>query len=185
MPFTPFHLGPGLALKVCSGKYLSLVVFGFTQILMDVEPLIRLWRDDAILHGLSHTYLGATVIGLVAVLLGRPFGIWALTLWNSRLSTEQHAWLALPCSIFWLAACSGAFLGSYSHVLLDSLMHADMRPWAPFTPTNVLLHSTSHSHLHLWCLILGIGGMVALVLIRLWPRANTSASQAEQVLENQ
>lgn len=184
MPFTPFHLGPGMALKACGGKHLSLIVFGFTQVLMDVEPLIRLWRDDAILHGLSHTYLGATVIALVAILLGRPLGIWALNLWNSRLSPAQHVWLALPSTISWLVAVSGAFLGSYSHVLLDSVMHADMRPWAPFASINGLLHAMSYAHLHLFCLLLGLGGMVALALVYVRHKLSTNASKATRVVEN-
>jgi hypothetical protein len=184
MPFTPFHLGPGMALKACGGKHLSLIVFGFTQVLMDVEPLIRLWRDDSILHGLSHTYLGATVIALVAILLGRPLGIWALTLWNRRLSPAQHTWLALPSTISWLAAFSGAFLGSYSHVLLDSVMHADMRPWAPFASTNGLLYAMSYAHLHLFCLLLGFGGMVALALVYVRHKLSTNASKAKRVVES-
>ena len=30
-------------------------------------------------------------------------------------------------------AVAGAFLGSYSHVFIDSFMHADVRPFAPFS----------------------------------------------------
>ena len=59
MPFTPFHMGPGLAIKAVSGRYLSLMVFGFSQVAMDIEPLVRMIRGDAVLHGFTHTYLGA------------------------------------------------------------------------------------------------------------------------------
>jgi hypothetical protein len=184
MPFTPFHLGPGMALKACGGKHLSLIVFGFTQVLMDVEPLIHLWRDDTILHGLSHTYLGATVIGLVSILLGRPLGLWAVTLWNRRLSPAQYAWLALPSTISWSAACSGALLGSYSHLLLDSVRHADMRPWAPFASTNGLLYAMSYAQLQLFCLLIGPGGMFIFALVYIRHKSSTNSSKAKHALES-
>lgn len=41
------------------------------QVAMDIEPVIRM-RDDVVLHGFVHTYLGATLIGLVSAVAGRP-----------------------------------------------------------------------------------------------------------------
>jgi hypothetical protein len=67
MPFTPFHMGPGAAIKFVTGNYFSLMVFGFAQLAIDVEPLIRLWRHDSVLHGFSHTYIGAFIILKTAV----------------------------------------------------------------------------------------------------------------------
>ena len=32
MPFTPFHLGPGLAIKALGGHRISLLVFAGTQV---------------------------------------------------------------------------------------------------------------------------------------------------------
>ena len=37
MPFTPFHMGPGLAVKAVCGRYFSLVVFGFSQVAIDIN----------------------------------------------------------------------------------------------------------------------------------------------------
>ena len=39
MPFTPIHLGPGAALKAIGGRHFSFMVFGGSQVLMDIEPL--------------------------------------------------------------------------------------------------------------------------------------------------
>lgn len=39
MPFTPFHLGPAAALKIVLPTSFSFTVFGFTQVLIDIEPL--------------------------------------------------------------------------------------------------------------------------------------------------
>ena len=66
MPFTPFHLGPGALIKAVGGERFSFMIFGGSQVLMDVEPLVRMIRGDAVLHGMSHTIAGALVIGVVS-----------------------------------------------------------------------------------------------------------------------
>lgn len=72
MPFTPIHLGPGTALKAIGGRHFSFMVFGGTQVLMDIEPLIGMLRGWDVLHGYTHTLLGALLIDTLAGLIGRP-----------------------------------------------------------------------------------------------------------------
>ena len=48
-------------------------------------------------------------------------------------------WMFRDTHISWSAAAAGAFIGTYSHVLLDSIMHADMAPLAPWSPHNAML----------------------------------------------
>ncbi|HEY0682602.1 MAG TPA: hypothetical protein VGD45_09735 [Steroidobacter sp.] len=72
MPFTPFHLGPGAIVKAAAGRHFSFMVYGGTQVLMDIEPLIGIIQQKPILQGYTHTILGALVIGTVAGLIGRP-----------------------------------------------------------------------------------------------------------------
>jgi len=132
MPVTPFHMGPGVVIKAVGGRYFSLMVFGFSQVAMDVEPLVRMIRGDAVLHGFTHTYLGATLIGLVS-------------------------------------AVAGAFVGTYSHVFLDSIMHSDLQPLAPLSEVNGLLHVISVGALHLLCVLCGVCGallMFAMFFVR-------------------
>ena len=43
----------------------------------------------------------------------------------------------LPTS--WPVAMVSALIGSFSHVLLDSVMHADVEPFAPLFPDNPFL----------------------------------------------
>jgi hypothetical protein len=38
MPFTPLHMGPGLAIKALAGHRFSILTFGIAQVAMDVEP---------------------------------------------------------------------------------------------------------------------------------------------------
>ena len=45
----------------------------------------------------------------------------------------------------------GALAGTWSHVLLDSVMHADITPWAPWSEANGLYVWVSMSTLHGLC----------------------------------
>jgi membrane-bound metal-dependent hydrolase YbcI (DUF457 family) len=147
MPVTPFHLGPGATFKAVGGRHFSFMVFGGAQVLMDIEPLVRIYLGTPILHGYSHTLLGAFVIGAIAAVTGKPI---------SRFFLVRYAIPHFPLT--WLAACTGAFVGTISHVLLDAIMHPDMHPWWPFSSDNALLGIISVEALHVWCLVLGILG---------------------------
>lgn len=54
----------------------------------------------------------------------------------------------------------GALAGTLSHVALDSLMHHDIRPLAPFSEANGLLGAVSLDTLHLACVVAGVAGSV-------------------------
>lgn len=165
MPFTPFHMGPGLAIKALSGRYFSLMVFGFSQVAIDIEPLVHIIRGDAVLHGFTHTYLGATLIALVSVVLGRPVCQFLLNYWTPDPYAPFLRWLRGPKLISWPAAITGAFLGTYSHVFLDSIMHSDMQPFAPLSEINSLLHIISVDGLHLLCVLSGVLGALLLFAV--------------------
>jgi membrane-bound metal-dependent hydrolase YbcI (DUF457 family) len=57
----------------------------------------------------------------------------------------------------------GAFAGTWSHVVLDSVMHDDIAPFAPFSDANPLLHLVSLATLHWTCA--GAGAVALVVLL--------------------
>ena len=66
MPFTPFHLGPGLGLGLPLRKYLHAPTFLLASVIVDVEPFLVLVLGLRYpLHGYVHTFLVAISIGLV------------------------------------------------------------------------------------------------------------------------
>jgi LexA-binding, inner membrane-associated putative hydrolase len=167
MPFTPFHMGPGLAMKALAGRRFSLVVFGVSQVAMDLEVLVRIVRHDPVLHGFTHTYLGATLVAAVSALAGRPLG--QLILNRLRPDPEDRflTWLRGPPRLSWPVAITSALAGTWSHVALDSLMHADMNPWRPFSDGNGLLGAVSIEALHLGCVASAIAGALLMGLLYL------------------
>lgn len=151
MPFTPIHMGPGILIKSILQGSFSLMVFGWTQIVMDIQPLIVLISGEGHLHGFTHTYIGAIFIALFAALSGKylsEFGLKILKI------SENNT----PISIIWWVAFLSAFIGSFSHVLLDSIMHSDVEPLFPFTLDNQFLEMISVSMLHKVCLYSGLVG---------------------------
>ena len=162
MPFTPLHLGPGALFKGMGGDKFSFMVFGGSQVLMDLEPGYRMIVEDSIIHGPSHTLAGAAVIGIIATLSGKPISEFVL-----RRTGYQRP------SMTWLAAATGAFAGTFSHIFFDAIMHADMMPWMPISNSNGLLGLVSIGTLHIMCLLLGVIGAG-------WVFVRRSSNQAVQ-----
>jgi membrane-bound metal-dependent hydrolase YbcI (DUF457 family) len=151
MPFTPLHLGAGAVLKGVLDTHFSFVVFAISQLLIDLEPLVRLLYGQQSLHGFSHTFIGAALVGIVATLTGKPIGELILRLVNS----DQQ-------SITWRASILGAFCGTSSHIFIDGIMHADMQPWFPL-PGNPFLDLVSLDVLHIALIVSGVLGGIVVV----------------------
>ena len=69
-----------------------------------------------------------------------------------------------------VAAVSGALIGGYSHVLLDSFLYSDMHPIAPLSDSNTALNVFSTLEVYAVCLALGLLGGVALATRWVWMR---------------
>ena len=150
MPFTPFHMGPGILIKSLLQGSFSLMVFGWSQIVMDIQPLVVLLTGHGHLHGFSHTYVGASLLAVFCGLTGKYLAELGLKILNMNFS--------LPIEISWLVSFMSAFIGCFSHVMLDSIMHSDVEPFFPFAVNNEFLGLISISTLHKVCLYSGLLG---------------------------
>ncbi|MBO9489882.1 hypothetical protein J7384_05860 [Endozoicomonas sp. G2_1] len=151
MPFTPIHMGPGILIKAILGTSFSLMVFGWTQIVMDLQPLIVLITGEGHLHGFTHTYIGALLIAAFSALSGKylsEFGLTVLGIFDDSKTIV----------ISWKVALISALLGSVSHVFLDSIMHSDVEPFFPVSLDNPFWRIISVSMLHKVCLYTGLVG---------------------------
>lgn len=110
MPITPLHFGPALLIKQAGGCGFSLTAFLTTQVLLDIEPglkLLGLLPESGGLH-VGHT--GATGAGVAAI---------------AAVSTWLVLRLRCKRPTFWISAAS-ATIGVASHLVLDSIYHADV-----------------------------------------------------------
>src|SRR5688500_10795308 len=116
-------MGPGILVKALLQGSFSLMVFGWSQIVMDIQPLVAIVTGEGRLHGFTHTYVGSTLIAIFSAVTGKYLSQWALVV----LSNGAQRGI----TIRWSVAFSSAFIGAYSHVILDSIMHTDMEPLSP------------------------------------------------------
>jgi membrane-bound metal-dependent hydrolase YbcI (DUF457 family) len=154
MPITPFHFGPGAAIHAAAPRYVSFLAFCAANVLIDVEPLYYILTRQYPLHRFFHTYIGASIVAISTLALFAVSRRGARALW-------------LPNSFDWQelgigAVAMGAFAGTLSHVLLDSVMHPDIRPLAPFSDSNPLLGAISVQALHWSCVVTGLVGIAVL-----------------------
>ncbi len=150
MPFTPIHMGPGILIKALLQSSFSLMVFGWTQIVMDIQPLIVLITGEGHLHGFTHTYVGAVLLAIFSALSGKYLSELGLKI----IGIDKYQ----PISIVWWVAFLSAFIGSFSHVFLDSIMHTDVEPFYPVTLSNDFHGMVSVIILHKICMYSGFVG---------------------------
>lgn len=167
MPFTPFHMGAGLIAKAGLDKRISLISFGLAQVAIDIEPGLGMLNDAEVLHGWSHTLWGAILIGLLVTLISAWPIRWIVGRWNREVSHYGANWLSVDLRCDWRVCAAGAFVGTLSHIALDSIIHADMQPLAPLAATNPMLGLIGHDNLYLVCALAAVVGG-ALWLARKW-----------------
>ena len=67
MPVTPFHLGPLMPLKAVVPRHFSLGVFAVVQVVIDLESIWNIVRDNPVVHDRLHTLLGAMLVAALGV----------------------------------------------------------------------------------------------------------------------
>ena len=149
MPFTPLHLAVGAPVKALAGDRFSLKAFIAANVLIDIEPgIIMFFKMDAqgyALHGFLHTLVGATLVSVLAAL------VMTGVLWS-----EWKTWRTVLLRLFF---------GVWSHVLLDSLVHTDVEPFAPWFGGNPF-YTGLIEPISLICLVVSLFYAVPWLLLR-------------------
>jgi len=166
MPITPFHLGPGILIKAILQGFFSLIIFGWAQILMDLQPLFAIITGVGKLHGFSHTYAGATLIAFISAYTGKWIYEMVMLFIKKDFTEYQKKLFDVPKKLTMGVCVISAFLGTYSHVVLDSIMHGDIEPFYPINLENYLYLVLSFENLHKLCIYTGIIGTTIFFAIR-------------------
>lgn len=104
-----------MLLKRTVGRQFSLAAFLAAQVMLDLEPglkLLGLVPAHGGLH-LSHTWTTGAVVALLAAVVGMLVG------------AGRWGWWRSPFPAVWISGLSAA-VGVISHLLLDGLYHADV-----------------------------------------------------------
>ena len=171
MPITPFHFGPGGLAAVATRSSVSFLSFCAANVVIDVESLYNMVTHQSRVHAFFHTYIGSTLAAGSVILAFFP------ARWIAGRLPEWSIlnWRRLPLR----AIGAGALLGAWSHVLLDSIMHSDITPWAPFSNSNGLLNIIPMWLLHYGC---AGAGFVALIWWALPSNKSLQRSGTDKVL---
>jgi membrane-bound metal-dependent hydrolase YbcI (DUF457 family) len=162
MPFTPFHLGPALFLGLLLFRFADFPTLVVASVILDLEPFAVLVTGlDYPLHGFFHSFLGGTIVavalGLIMLRLGgtargvlKPLGL-------EQSPSRQTIML-------------GSFLGVYSHILLDSPLYADIRPFFPSSVNPFFVGDAfAGIYVEALCVLLflvGIAGYIVMLIVR-------------------
>ncbi len=157
MPFTPIHLGIAVPVKAVSNKKFNLMIFAWAQIVMDLQPLIVILTHRGRTHGITHTLIGAIVLGLVSAVSGK---------YLLELAGKIVNWQYLKSGVLsWKVVFISAYFGTLSHGLLDALIYPDMDLFWPFMEGNPLRIGISSLEMVGFCLLSGLlGGVLWLTL---------------------
>ena len=173
MPITPFHFIAITPVKAIVPNHFSWSIFALVNVLIDLEPISYFLITLSPEHHFFHTIIGATLIATLAALYGRGLCVGVIKIWNDEIKSK---WLIAEPNISKVAAWSGALIGAWTHLLLDSFMHDDIKPLSPFTESNVLLGTIPIAALHTICLTSGLIGLLGMFLFKAksgsYPKAN-------------
>ncbi len=124
MPFTPFHLGPGLLISLIFLSFIDIPTFLIASVIIDVEPfLVLIFHLNYPLHGFFHSFLGGFI---VAVLLSMVMSK------IRRYFTPLLTFFKIEQSISFKKILFSSICAIFLHILLDSPIYLDIRPFFPF-----------------------------------------------------
>ena len=141
MPFTPFHLGPALLICLLLFPLLDVASFLVASVIVDIEPLYLMSQPSLYLHGFFHSYLGASIFGILTAL-----GMYSIRKIIQRI---LKSFLIQQKTSFQKILFT-SLLGVYFHVFLDSFLYGDIRPLYPLE-ANPFLNAASSSLVYAFC----------------------------------
>ena len=150
MPFTPYHLGPALLFGCLLFPIVDIAALLLSSVLVDIEPLyVIMFAPGLPLHGILHTYVGATGIAILNAVI-----VWVLRAWIGQIL----AIFKIDQNSSFIRIFGTSLLGTYSHVFLDSFLYPEMNPLFPLmgNPLLGLVSSAAVYQFSTICLFLGL-----------------------------
>lgn len=122
MPFTPFHIGPALFVGLLF-RFLFLPSFIVGSIIVDIEPFLVLMLNlNYPLHGFFHSFIGGSIIAIII-----SFLIFRLTKPISQIMLFIKLEQKSSLKIMILSSLAGVYI----HIILDSIIYSDIKPFYP------------------------------------------------------
>ncbi len=151
MPLTPYHFGPGLFIGLLFLSFIDFPTFLIANVIVDIEPIfILFFRLNLPMHGFFHSFLGGTIIALILTVIMTKI---------RKYFTPIMSFFKIEQKISFTRILFASLLGVYIHILFDSPIYTDIRPFFPFD-FNPFYRSTSmpgslEAKICVWCFLSG------------------------------
>lgn len=155
MPFTPFHFGPSFLLGMLFVSHVNMAAILLASVIIDIEPIYCLTTDSCRLHGILHTYVGATTLS-VFVIPAIYFGKKPLQRLSELFGVRQDYSIK--------SIVIGSLVGALSHVFLDSFLYSELLPFWPIVNSNPFVGLLNSDTVYLITII----GFVAGATVYFW-----------------
>ena len=142
MPFTPFHWGPSSWIGLLLFKIFDFSTLLIASVIVDFEPFcVFVFNAPWLLHGFLHIFLGGSIAAILTAIIlyllkGKIKKIMAVFKLAQDSSFKKILWTS--------------FFGVYFHLLLDSFLYREMKPFYPFEG-NPFLGLFSPQQVYLFC----------------------------------
>lgn len=153
MPFTLFHLGPGLGLGLPLRKYLHAPTFILANIIVDIEPFL------VIFYGLRYPSHGYLHTFLLAIPMGLAFGYVMFLLERFLHPLYKIFLLETAKSLKLKSFVVAGMLGTGLHVILDTPLYSDIKPFYPIT-VNPICSLATTLEIYSLCVWIGSFGII-------------------------
>ena len=153
MPFTPFHFGPSGLIGLLLLKWVDFPTVLLASVVIDIEPLLVLMFNLSYpLHGFFHSFLGASIVALLLILIMKYLRGY-LSVFMDPLKLKQDVTLR--------GIALGAFIGVFSHILLDAPIYVEMNPFFPILGNPFLINNGSISmQTSMFCVFCFLGALL-------------------------
>lgn len=160
MPFTPFHLGPGLLIAMLFFPYIDVVVVLVASIIIDLEPAYYLYTEGYAYHGFFHSFLGCSIMAIILSMVAYPLRKTYLQILSKFGLKQETSFKKILVS---------ALIGTNFHVLLDAFLYPEMQPFLPFQG-NIFLNVLGWWAVYELCLWMFLIGSIIYILRILKPK---------------
>lgn len=123
MPLTPFHFGPAIFIGIILFNVINFPTFLIANVITDIEPFLILSLGlEMPLHGFFHSFLGGAILAVI-------FSIIMIAM--QKPVQEIMKLFKLEQKINKKKILFSAFAGIYLHIIMDSMLYTDIKPFFP------------------------------------------------------
>ena len=153
IPFTPYHLGPSGLFGLLFLKWVDFPTLLIASVIMDIESImVIVFNLPYPLHGVLHSFFGAFLAAFLLILVMK---------FLREYFSQVLIVFKVKQDITLRSISIGAFLGTFSHVLLDAPLYEEMNPFFPLAGNPFWIESSFASlYISLFCAYCFLGALL-------------------------